>query len=384
MRGLDRYRASVQLSEKASAQVLNGRPSRSIGQGLPAASMPLRVRRAPSAGIRSVQTPYLRPPSPGLVWISRGSPISYQVRVISSSCGDQALGPEIAGVARFGEFGVDDRDRAVGGLGVQHALHGRLQPARHRDVVGIDAPAVLGQFALQIEDMPGPGRAGDDAPEAGIRGDRPAIGGAEADERVFAGEDDAVGVGGHRVPLSVGMGEPGDARPSAAPAPQAGDCTLRHRGFEVMLRARLRSPPTGDPADEHRTVDLEHAERPQDQRRAGGDGAALHVKPVNIGKGEQFSAEFLKISPNNRIPAIIDSEGPGGAPISVFESGAILIYLGEKTGKFWPKGDLRAPGAGAGMADVADGRVRPDARPGAPFPAGGERSRTAATGSNAT
>ena len=70
-------------------------------------------------------------------------------------------------------------------------------------------------------------------------------------------------------------------------------------------------------------------------------GLQYKLIPVNIGKGEQFGAEFLKISPNNRIPAIIDSDGPGGAPISIFESGAILIYLGEKTGKFWPKGDLR-------------------------------------------
>jgi GST-like protein len=60
------------------------------------------------------------------------------------------------------------------------------------------------------------------------------------------------------------------------------------------------------------------------------------VHTVNIGKDEQFRPEFLKISPNNRIPAIVDPDGPGGAPISVFESGAILIYLGQKTGKFWP------------------------------------------------
>ncbi len=69
-------------------------------------------------------------------------------------------------------------------------------------------------------------------------------------------------------------------------------------------------------------------------------GLPYTVHQVNISKGEQFKPEFLKISPNNRIPAIIDREGPGG-PISIFESGAILIYLGEKTGKFWPKGDLR-------------------------------------------
>ena len=66
-------------------------------------------------------------------------------------------------------------------------------------------------------------------------------------------------------------------------------------------------------------------------------GLPYSVKTVNISKGEQFGAEFLKISPNNKIPAIVDPDGPGGAPISVFESGAILIYLGEKTGKFLPR-----------------------------------------------
>ena len=59
--------------------------------------------------------------------------------------------------------------------------------------------------------------------------------------------------------------------------------------------------------------------------------------PVNLGKGEQFKPDFLKISPNNRIPVIVDNEGPGGAEVSVFESGAILMYLGEKTGKFFPQ-----------------------------------------------
>jgi len=59
--------------------------------------------------------------------------------------------------------------------------------------------------------------------------------------------------------------------------------------------------------------------------------------PINIGKGEQFDPNFLKISPNNRIPAIKDSDGPKGESISLFESGAILIYLAEKTKKFLPK-----------------------------------------------
>ncbi len=62
------------------------------------------------------------------------------------------------------------------------------------------------------------------------------------------------------------------------------------------------------------------------------------VKPVNISKGEQFEPEFLEISPNNRIPAIVDhAPADGGAPLQIFESGAILQYLAEKTGKFLPK-----------------------------------------------
>ena len=65
-------------------------------------------------------------------------------------------------------------------------------------------------------------------------------------------------------------------------------------------------------------------------------GLAYELKLVNISKGEQFKPEFLAISPNNRMPAIVDHQGPGAKPISVFESGAILQYLGRKTGKFYP------------------------------------------------
>lgn len=65
-------------------------------------------------------------------------------------------------------------------------------------------------------------------------------------------------------------------------------------------------------------------------------GLPYVIKPVNIARGEQFKPEFLAISPNNRMPAIVDPQGPGGRPISVFESGAILQYLGRKTGKFYP------------------------------------------------
>ena len=68
-------------------------------------------------------------------------------------------------------------------------------------------------------------------------------------------------------------------------------------------------------------------------------GLPYRVHPVNIGAGDQFKPEFLKISPNNKIPAIVDSEGPDGRPISMFESGAILVYLASKTGKFLPASD---------------------------------------------
>jgi GST-like protein len=70
-------------------------------------------------------------------------------------------------------------------------------------------------------------------------------------------------------------------------------------------------------------------------------GLPYRIHPVNIGKGEQFNPDFLKIAPNNRMPAIVDDEPTGGgAPVSLFESGAILLYLAEKTGRFIPA-DLR-------------------------------------------
>ena len=67
-------------------------------------------------------------------------------------------------------------------------------------------------------------------------------------------------------------------------------------------------------------------------------GLPYTVKPINIGRGEQFDADFLEIAPNNRIPAIVDRDpGDGGEPISIFESGAILVYLAAKTGRFLPR-----------------------------------------------
>ena len=70
-------------------------------------------------------------------------------------------------------------------------------------------------------------------------------------------------------------------------------------------------------------------------------GLPYNVIPVHIGKGDQFKPEFLKISPNNKIPALVDPQGPGGAPISLFESGAIMMYLAEKSDwQFMPQ-DMR-------------------------------------------
>ena len=70
-------------------------------------------------------------------------------------------------------------------------------------------------------------------------------------------------------------------------------------------------------------------------------GIEYEVHPIDIHNGAQFDAGFIRISPNNRIPAIVDTDGPGGKPYSIFESGAILLYLAEKTGKLWPE-DLKS------------------------------------------
>jgi glutathione S-transferase len=67
-------------------------------------------------------------------------------------------------------------------------------------------------------------------------------------------------------------------------------------------------------------------------------GLPYQIKPVNIGRGDQFSSDYLKIAPNNRMPAIVDHDPiGGGGPLSIFESGAIMMYLAEKAGKFWPQ-----------------------------------------------
>src|SRR5690349_17906376 len=65
-------------------------------------------------------------------------------------------------------------------------------------------------------------------------------------------------------------------------------------------------------------------------------GLPYRLHKVDIGKGEQFRPDFVAVNPNSKIPAIVDQDGPGGKPITLFESGAILIYLAEKSGKFLP------------------------------------------------
>ena len=72
-------------------------------------------------------------------------------------------------------------------------------------------------------------------------------------------------------------------------------------------------------------------------------GVSYRIVPTHIGRGDQFTDDFLKISPNNRMPALVDhAPKDGGAPVSVFESGAIMMYIAEKEGRFWPQDDVRA------------------------------------------
>jgi GST-like protein len=107
---------------------------------------------------------------------------------------------------------------------------------------------------------------------------------------------------------------------------------------KTKLRPRVRTTPR------QQQIDLYYWPTPNGQKVAimlEECGLPYHVIAVNIARGDQFKPTFLKISPNNRIPAIVDPEGPGGRPISVFESGAILQYLGRKTRKFYPANERR-------------------------------------------
>jgi GST-like protein len=121
--------------------------------------------------------------------------------------------------------------------------------------------------------------------------------------------------------------EKSPARSPAKPAPKAA--------------AKTKAKPSASPKSpaQQRPIELHYWPTPNGWKIAimlEECGLPYEIKPVNINKGEQFASAFLAISPNNRMPAIVDPDGPGGEPISVFESGAILQYLGRKTGKFYP------------------------------------------------
>jgi len=97
-------------------------------------------------------------------------------------------------------------------------------------------------------------------------------------------------------------------------------------------------------------------------------GLGYKIVPCNIGRGDQFKPDFLKINPNHRMPVLVDhAPKGGGAPISVFESGAIMMYLAEKEGRFFPQ-DTRGNIRGHPMGHLADGQSGPEARRVRPFP----------------
>lgn len=130
------------------------------------------------------------------------------------------------------------------------------------------------------------------------------------------------------------------ARSKPVPRPaKARSATKSKSKAKTSSTARSKSRPSPARANPQRPIELYYWPTPNGWKISimlEECGLPYVLKPVNIGKGEQFTPEFLKISPNNRMPAIIDPDGPGGRAISVFESGAILQYLGRKTGKFYP------------------------------------------------
>src|SRR6202035_3675813 len=123
------------------------------------------------------------------------------------------LSPEVAGISSFGKRRVRTGDRCVGKCGIEHALYSRLQPASHRDVVGIDAPAPFRQLALEIEDMAGPSWRKDNPPIARICRVRIAVLQAQADKRVLARKYRFVGIGNAHVTGLRSTSRPNSVRP---------------------------------------------------------------------------------------------------------------------------------------------------------------------------
>ena len=96
-------------------------------------------------------------------------------------------------------------------------------------------------------------------------------------------------------------------------------------------------------------------------------GMPYTIRPTNIGRGDQFDPEFLKFSPNNRMPALVDTEPKGGgAPIRIFESGAIMMYIAEKEGRFFPQ-ETHTQIRRHPVGDVADGQSGPEDGRAGPF-----------------
>jgi GST-like protein len=129
------------------------------------------------------------------------------------------------------------------------------------------------------------------------------------------------------------------ARPGGQEASHGARAPAFERQPQAGQAASGNAPAARRPAD--RTPLLADAERLENLDHARECRLPYVVRPVDISKGEQFTPEFLAIAPNNRIPAIVDPAGPGGRPIALFESGAILQYLGRKTGKFYPRDERR-------------------------------------------
>src|SRR5712692_3355848 len=121
---------------------------------------------------------------------------------------------------------------------------------------------------------------------------------------------------------------------------RAAETPSRAKGRKPGPKAASAAGPTAKSVHRKRPIDLYYWPTPNGWKitiMLEEMGLPYTMIPVNISKGDQFKPEFLAISPNNRMPAIVDHNGPSGKPISIFESGAILQYLGRKTGKFYPQ-----------------------------------------------